>query len=76
MANPHYDPKDIGKIKAPAQMDAEDTYLRDTDQRGFSELSTKYERGETAFRAKVAKLAHDVPELRKHLIPLLRQSTN
>ena len=40
------------------------------DQRWFSELSTKFERGDTELKSKVAKLARDVPELRKHLIPL------
>lgn len=75
MANPHYDPKGIGKIKAPAKSDPNEPYLKDLDQRWFSELSTKFERGDTELKSKVAKLARDVPELRKHLIPLLRQAS-
>jgi predicted DNA-binding WGR domain protein len=75
MANPHYDPKNIGKTKAPAKMDAEDAYLKDFDQRNWSELSTKYQRGDTELKAKVAKLAREVPELRPYLIPMLRQAS-
>lgn len=75
MANPHYDPKNIGKTKAPAQSDPNEPYLKGLDQRNWSELSTKYERGDTALRAKVAKLAREVPELRPHLVPLLRMAS-
>lgn len=75
MANPYYDPKGIGKTKAPDQTDLNEPYLKELDQRGFSELSTKFERGDTELKAKVAKLARDVPELRKHLVPLLRQAS-
>jgi len=73
MASSHYDPKNIGKTKAPAKSDPNEPYLKDFDQRWFSELSDKYERGDTALRSKVAKLARDVPELRKHLVPILRR---
>lgn len=74
MANPHYDPKDIGKTKPPEQSDPNEPYLKDLDQREFSELSTKYQRGDTGLKTKVARLAHEVPELRKYLVPLLRSA--
>jgi len=51
------DPKDIGKVKAPAMVDPDSPYLQDFNQRTWSELSQKYQRGETALAAKVAKRA-------------------
>jgi hypothetical protein len=74
-AQDHYDPKDIGTIKAPAQTDPNEPYLKQFDQKGFSELSKKYQRGETALKTAVAKLAMEHPELRVHLVPLLRESS-
>ena len=74
MANPHYDPKNIGKTTPPRIVEPNEPYLKDFDQRGFSELTDKYERGETELAAKVAKLSNDVPEMRKYLVPLLREA--
>lgn len=71
------DPKDIGKTKKPIQVDPHSPYLKDMDQRNWSEMSRKYQQGllaEKKLAAQVAKLAHEVPSLRPHLVPLLKQA--
>jgi hypothetical protein len=74
-------PNDIGKRKAPAQMDAEDAYLKNVDQVHFSELQDKHESGDlkrvwdgTGYLVDaLRKAASDNPSLRKHLVPILKK---
>ena len=73
------DPKDIGTIKPPMQVGPASPDLKGQfDQREWSELSKGYEQGtigeDAMLEVKVAKLAAEVPELRKHLLPLLRKA--
>lgn len=44
----NFDPSGIGKKTAPAKIDANEPWLKDFDQRNFSELSEGYEGGKVA----------------------------
>lgn len=78
-AESYFDPAEIGEVTPPAQIDPNEPYLNDFDQRTWSELSEKYQSGQLGdfqsenLAVKVAALAKAHPELRPHLIPLLRK---
>lgn len=69
-------PSSIGKKTPPAQMDPNSPYLKDFNQRRWSELSTLYNKGLVAedamLETKLAKLAKARQELRPALVPILR----
>lgn len=78
------DPREIGKKQPPAQMDAEDAYLADTDQRWFTQLSDAQESGrlsdpngvwtgEGYMVEEIRRIAAQHPETRRHLLPLLKK---
>ena len=78
------DPKEIGERQPPAQMDAEDEYLKDTDQRWFSQLSEAQESGDLAdpegvwtgegyMIDEIRRIAAEHPETRRHLVPLIKK---
>jgi len=75
---------DIGKAKPPAQMDAEDAYLKDTDQKENSQLQDAQESGKLSDPSgvwdgegyminEIRRIASQHPETRKHLVPLLKR---
>ena len=77
-------PSDIGKQKPPAQMDAEDSFLKDVDQRSNSQLQDAQETGklsdpggvwdgEGSMIDAIRKVANTHPETRVHLVPLLKK---
>jgi hypothetical protein len=59
-------------------MDSHSPYLNRFDQRGLSELSQLYTDGrvgdELVLAKQLTKLAHAQPEMRKHIVPLLKQA--
>ena len=71
-------PADIGKKTPPAQMDPNSPYLKDFNQRRWSELSTLYNKGLVAddamLETKLAKVARAREDLRPLLLPLLKQA--
>ena len=70
-------PKEIGKVKPPEQVDPNSPYLKRFDQKWFSELSKGYEQGKIADKelvAKLTRLASDNPAFRKHVVPLVREA--
>ena len=71
------DPRTLGLPTPPRQMDPNSPYLKDFDQRDFSELSKLYQEGrvgeeEIALATKMAKLASIHPQLQPYLGPILR----
>ena len=78
-ADAHYDPAQIGKVTPPAQSDPNEPYLKDFDQRTFSELSKKYEGGRLGdfqtkeLAAKVASRAWADPSFRRKMIASQRK---
>lgn len=72
------DPRDIGKVKIPTQVDPNSPYLKDFDQRSLSQLSKLYQEGkigdEMDLVEGMAKLAHTVPSVRAALLPLIKEA--
>jgi len=61
---------DLGKRKPPKTLMPDDDLGEHFDQRRFDETQEKREKG---LLAEVQKVAHEHPETRRHLVPLIRK---
>ena len=69
------DPSDIGRVKAPLQIDPKSPYLKGFNQQDWSELSSLRNEGRLGdidLLGKVGKVASANPKLRAYLDPILK----